>query len=101
MASKQSIIDETNSHNIVLYVSNSCPYCTSAIRDLKAAGKTIHVVEASSAQRSVLREMTGAGSVPNCWVKGKFVGGCNDGSEPWMGIVKMLKNGKLDEMLKS
>jgi glutaredoxin len=53
MASKQSITDETNSHNIVLYVSNSCPYCTSAIRDLKAAGKTIHVVEASSAQRSV------------------------------------------------
>jgi hypothetical protein len=53
MATKQSITDEANSHNIVLYVSNSCPYCISAIRDLKAAGKTIHVVEASSAQRSV------------------------------------------------
>jgi glutathionyl-hydroquinone reductase len=53
MATKQSITDEANAHNIVLYVSNSCPYCISAIRDLKAANKTIHVVEASSAQRSV------------------------------------------------
>ena len=43
--------------------------------------------------------MTNVGSIPSIWVKGKFVGGCNDGPEAWMGIKKMIKSGKLNEML--
>ena len=38
-------------------------------------------------------------SVPAVFVKGKFVGGCNDGPEPWMGALKLLSNGGLREML--
>ena len=32
-------------------------------------------------------------------VKGTFVGGCNDGPEPWMGLLPMLESGKLREMI--
>jgi glutaredoxin-related protein len=37
--------------------------------------------------------------VPSVWVNGKFVGGCNDGPESWMGIKKIINNNKLDELL--
>ena len=43
-------------------------------------------VEASRAQRDELKSKTGKTSVPSCWVKGAYVGGCNDGPEAWMGI---------------
>ena len=33
------------------------------------------------------------------WVKGAFVGGCDDGPEAWMGVVPMVRSGKLAEML--
>ena len=42
-------------------------------------GKTFEVIEATSAQRNILNQKTGSSSVPNIWVKGKYVGGCNDG----------------------
>jgi glutaredoxin-related protein len=38
-------------------------------------------------------------SVPAVFVKGKFVGGCNDGPEPWMGALPLLASGKLEEMI--
>ena len=38
-------------------------------------------------------------SVPNIWVKGKFIGGCEDGPEPWMGVMPLIKNGQLAKML--
>ncbi len=34
-------------------------------------------------------------------VKGKFVGGCNDGPETWMGITKLIGNGELDKLLRA
>ncbi len=34
-------------------------------------------------------------------VKGKFVGGCNDGPESWMGITKLIGNGELDKLLRA
>ena len=90
-----------------------------AIDALKAAGKE-HIVikvmlllifscfyvkyscfssKASRDQREALYDMTNVSSIPSIWVKGTFVGGCNDGPEGWMGIKKMLKSGKLEEML--
>jgi len=46
-----------------------------------------------------LKERTGKTSAPSVWIKGTYVGGCNDGTEPWHGVVPMLKNGKFKEML--
>lgn len=38
-------------------------------------------------------------SVPAVFVKGKFVGGCNDGPEQWMGALPLLNSGKIEEMI--
>ena len=42
--------------------------------------------------------VTGKTSVPQVFVKGQFIGGCNDGGLG--GTVPLLKSGKLQEMLK-
>ena len=38
--------------------------------------------------------------MPAVFVKRKFVGGCNDGPVPWMGILSSLNDGKLAEWLR-
>mmetsp|Transcript_1595 Transcript_1595/g.1666 ORF Transcript_1595/g.1666 Transcript_1595/m.1666 type:complete len:81 (+) Transcript_1595:205-447(+) len=43
--------------------------------------------------------MTGSRTVPNIWVNGTFVGGCNDGPENWMGIKKLINNGDIKKLL--
>lgn len=94
-----SVQDVVASSPIVVFSSSSCPYCSSAIAALRENGRSPKVIEVSSAQRSELRQLTGQTSVPSIWVKGKYVGGCNDGPEGWMGIKKIIKNNKLDELL--
>jgi glutaredoxin 3 len=94
-----SIQTEISSSPIVLFQSSGCPYCAQAISALKATGREFKVIEASSSQRNELKGLTGVTSVPSVWVKGKFVGGCNDGPESWMGIKKLIANNKLDDLL--
>ena len=83
----------------VVFVSSSCPYCAQAIAALESAGVEHTVVERTSEMAAVLQSKTGKTSVPSCWVKGQYVGGCNDGPESWMGVVPMLRSGKLKELL--
>lgn len=72
MSSVDSIIQ---SNDIVVFSSGGCPYCRDAINSLQATGKKFEVIEANSEQRSQLYGKTNVSSVPNIWVKGKFVGG--------------------------
>ena len=51
-------------------------------------------------EREWLLDNTGSKSVPNIWIKGKFVGGCNDGPAPWMGIKKIIKAVTLEDYFK-
>ena len=97
---EMSSIQETiSSNSIVVYVSSGCPYCSDAVRALESNGRRPLVIEASGAQRSELRSKTGSSTVPVVFVKGKYVGGCNDGPESWMGIKKIIKNNQLDSLL--
>ena len=57
------------------------------------------LIEASQQQKQILRGITGSRSVPQVFVHGKYIGGCNDGPEAWMGVMPMLRGGKLQEML--
>lgn len=86
-------------NDIVVFQSEGCPYCDSAIGKLQSAGYNPTIVEATYEQRRELSDVTKSGSVPSIWIKGKFVGGCNDGPEPWMGIAKILKNNKMEDLL--
>ena len=39
--------------------------------------------------------------VPSVWIGDKYIGGCNDGPERWMGTIPNLTNGKLQGWLKA
>merc|ERR1712007_217240 len=93
----QNAID---SHDVIVFASPTCPFCAIAIEALSEAKIDHKVVLTNDEYRKCLIARTGKGSVPSVWVKGTYVGGCNDGTEPWHGVVPMLKNGKLQEMLK-
>jgi len=99
MATEASVRGTVAENAIVVFSDPSCPYCDEAKRALTANGNDFLAIECDSSLRSVLRSMTGASSVPSVWVKGVWVGGCNDGKEPWMGIKKLIKNGDLAKRL--
>ena len=90
------------SKDIVVFSSEYCPYCQQAIAALKNAGydDRMTVIEASSDTKAQLLGLTKQSTVPQIFVKGTFVGGCNDGPESWMGIKKCLASGKVTELLK-
>lgn len=98
---RSSSVDHIVQNNdIVVFQRAGCPYCDTAINKLQSAGYNPTVIEATPDQRSELAESTKSGSVPSVWVKGKYVGGCNDGPEPWMGVTKILNNNKMNDLLK-
>jgi glutaredoxin 3 len=88
-----------NGSDVVVFVSSSCPYCSQAVDAIKAEGIEVTVVERTPEMKAALLAKTGKASVPSAWVKGTYIGGCNDGPEDWMGVVPMVRSGKLDEML--
>ena len=59
----------------------------------------LDTAEDGKALRSELGKLVGRTSVPAVWIKGKFVGGCNDG--PLGGLRPLSENGGLVPMLKS
>jgi glutaredoxin len=91
----------TASSDIVLFNMNGCPYCRNAITSIKTAGygDKLTVIEATDEHRDELYQLTKVTSLPSVWIKGRYVGGCNDGPEPWMGIKKIIDSGKLNEYL--
>mmetsp|Transcript_71237 Transcript_71237/g.159479 ORF Transcript_71237/g.159479 Transcript_71237/m.159479 type:complete len:97 (+) Transcript_71237:99-389(+) len=91
-------IDETIATNdMVVFSSSTCPFCVKALGALKHAGFEPLVVEADGNQRKELAEKYGSTSVPKVFVKGNFVGGCNDGGMG--GALPLLANGKIKELM--
>ncbi len=85
-----------------MFSSASCRYCARAINTLISDGYNepmLKVIEASSMQRKTLLEMTGVSTVPSIWIRGVYVGGCNDGPLAWMGLMKLRENGDLQKLL--
>ena len=64
---------------------------------MPAPGYSPEVVQVSGELKQALRQRTGESSVPQVFVKGTFIGGCNDGGLG--GTLLLLKNGKLKEMM--
>ena len=51
----------------------------------------------SEAERQELVKLSGKRTVPQGFVNGVCIGGCNDGSKPWHGIVKLVNSGRLQQ----
>ncbi|XP_013113169.1 uncharacterized protein LOC106091238 [Stomoxys calcitrans] len=97
MASAQaSFVQNTlKQHKVVIFSKSSCPYCTMAKDQFKKLSVPYHVVELDqrndcSEIQDVLGEMTGARTVPRCFIDGTFIGGGTD-------VKKMYETGALQK----
>ncbi len=60
----------------------------------------LDVMEDGNAYRAEMAELIGRTSVPAIWIKGVFIGGCNDGGVDNKGIVGLENSGELDKLLR-
>lgn len=87
-----------DSAKVVFFELIGCPFCAKAENALKEAGIDFTKVPIGE-HRAELINKTGKSSAPSVWIRGVYVGGCNDGSQSWMGVIPMLKSGKFQEMI--
>lgn len=86
------------SADVVFFNLPGCPFCQAAESALQQAGIEFTKVDISE-HLPALKAKTGKSSAPSVWIKGTYVGGCNDGTEPWHGVKPMLASGKFKQML--
>ncbi|XP_002973274.2 glutaredoxin [Selaginella moellendorffii] len=102
MSSSQSqtddLIKSKNEHNpVVIYSKSWCPYCSKVKGLFKKLGVKVVVVELDELVeeadvQAALKRMTGQSTVPNVFIGGKHVGGCDD-------THRLHSQGKLIPML--
>jgi glutaredoxin 3 len=81
--------------NIEMYTTQVCPYCVRAKDLLKRKGQTVteYRVDSDDAKREeMLKRANGKRSVPQIFIDGVHVGGCDD-------LYALDSAGKLDGML--
>lgn len=89
-------------HPVMVFSWSGCPFCKRAKAILDDAGATYKVLELDQMEdgqtyRAALAIKTQRTSMPNVWIKGEGVGGCNDGP----GVATLANEGKLVPMLKA
>eukprot|EP00242_Pyramimonas_sp_CCMP2087_P004663 CAMPEP_0198210132 /NCGR_PEP_ID=MMETSP1445-20131203/19617_1 /TAXON_ID=36898 /ORGANISM="Pyramimonas sp., Strain CCMP2087" /LENGTH=194 /DNA_ID=CAMNT_0043884111 /DNA_START=108 /DNA_END=692 /DNA_ORIENTATION=+ len=95
-AAMQAMIDATIAENkVVVFSFSTCPFCLKAKNELDARNipykaLELNVIENGMAMRAQLAEMTDRTSVPNIFIDGKNIGGCNDGTP---GLMPYLAEG--------
>ena len=85
---------------VMIFSFSTCPFCKNAkklLDDMDVSYKAIELndMEGGMAIRAELAKKTGRTSMPNIWIGGEGIGGCNDGP----GIMTLKKNGELFKML--
>ena len=80
--------------NVEIYTQDWCPYCVRAKQLLTKKGVAFNEIDApqGSAARAESEERTGRTSVPQIFIDGQHVGGCDD-------LVALDRAGKLDALL--
>jgi glutaredoxin 3 len=100
-AINKQVDDLIAGNSVMMFSFSSCPFCVKAKKILDDAGVKYQVLELNQmgaegmAIRAVLAERTGRTSMPNIWIGGQGIGGCNDGP----GIVTLQNSGELVPML--
>jgi glutaredoxin 3 len=79
---------------VEIYTTQTCPYCIAAKGLLKKKGVAYKEIDvgADPALRQAMTERTGRRSVPQIFIGGSHVGGCDD-------LHALDHAGKLDPML--
>lgn len=80
---------------IIVYTSNHCPYCVTAKNLLDRLGQTYQEIniEESDEARTEMMEKTGRRTVPQIFINGEHIGGCDD-------LQVLQSRGNLEDMLK-
>ena len=85
------------SAKVLMYCTAACPFCQAAERLLAQKGATIEKVRVDL-QPELRAEMTkkagGRRTVPQIWIAGRHVGGCDD-------LYELDRKGELDPLLKA
>lgn len=101
-ATRAKIEQYIKDNKVMVFSWSGCPFCKNAKALLSDVGADFKALELDTlgqegkAIRAELAEMTDRTSVPNIWIDGQNVGGCNDGP----GVMTLQKEGKLLPMLK-
>ncbi len=80
---------------IEVYTQSWCPYCSRVLNLLTnkgAAFEEIHAPHGSAERASSIQRSGGRTTVPQVFIGGAHVGGCDD-------LMALERAGKLDEML--
>ena len=81
---------------VLMYLTAACPYCQSADRLLREKGVEVERirVDLDPSRRAEMMEKSGRRTVPQIWIDGQHVGGCDD-------LYALERAGKLDPLLKA
>ncbi len=79
---------------IVIYSTETCPYCVQAKKLLDSKGVTYTeiFVDKNPAERDTMVELSGRRTVPQIFIDGQHIGGCDD-------LYALDQAGKLDPLL--
>jgi len=79
-----------------MYLTASCPFCQSADRLLQQKGVAVEKirVDLEPARRAEMIRKSGRRTVPQIWIDGLHVGGCDD-------LYALERAGELDPLLKA
>ena len=79
---------------VKIYTRQWCGYCFAAERLLKSKGVAFENIDCTGdqARRAWLVEVTGRTTVPQIFIGGEHIGGCDD-------LVALERAGKLDELI--
>lgn len=79
---------------VIVYTTSYCPYCMRAKAFLKSKGLSFQEVDVTGdeAKRTWLIEQTGMRTVPQIFINGKSIGGCDD-------MLALEANGAFDSLL--
>jgi glutaredoxin 3 len=81
---------------VLIYLTASCPFCQSADRLLQQKGVAVEKirVDLEPARRAEMMQKSGRRTVPQIWINGLHVGGCDD-------LYALERAGELDPLLKA
>lgn len=79
---------------IEIYTQPHCPYCARAKQLLESKGAAYQEIDAAhgTAARTEVTARTGRGTVPQIFIDGQHIGGCDD-------LVALDRRGGLDPLL--
>ena len=81
---------------MLMYCTAACPFCRSAERLLLERGAKLEKVrvDLDPARRAEMMHKSGRRTVPQIWIGGRHVGGCDD-------LYALDAEGKLDPLLEA